>query len=40
MDFYVVLKRPGKRVADKKIKKGKIGNSHKLTKEEAMKWFE
>lgn len=30
MDFYVVLKRPGKRVAEKKIKSGKIGNSHKI----------
>lgn len=40
MDFYVVLKRPGKRVSQKKIKKGKIGNSHKIGKEDAMKWFE
>ena len=30
MDFYVVLKRPGKRNAQKKIKSGKVGNSHKI----------
>ena len=39
MDFYVVLKRAGKRVAEKKIKGGKIGNSHKISKEDAQNWF-
>jgi len=39
MDFYVVLTRPGKRVALKKHKKGKIGYQHKVTPEDAKKWF-
>lgn len=39
MDFYVVLKRPGFRVSQKKTKRGKVGNGHKVTKEEAMDWF-
>jgi len=40
MDFFVVLARPGFRVSKKKRRPGKIGNSHKITKEEAVKWFE
>ena len=40
MDFYVVLGRPGSRVAYRKRKKGRIGNKHKVSKEEAMKWFQ
>ncbi|KCZ79081.1 hypothetical protein H312_03536 [Anncaliia algerae PRA339] len=39
MDFYVVLDRPGTRVAKRKIKKAKVGKQHRVTKEEAMKWF-
>ena len=40
MDFYVVLNRPGNRVAYRKQKKGRVGFSHKVTKDEAMKWFQ
>ena len=40
MDFYVVLGRPGNRVAYRKRKKGSIGFGHKVTKDEAMKWFQ
>ena len=40
MDFYIVLNRPGNRVAYRKRKKGRIGFSHRVTKEEAMKWFQ
>lgn len=40
MDFYVVLSRPGNRVAYRKQKKGRVGFSHRVTKEEAMKWFQ
>ena len=40
MDFYVVLKRAGARVATRKIKRNKIGNFQKITKEEAQRWFE
>ena len=40
MDFYVVLARPGYRVAYRKRRKSRIGNKHRVTKEEAMKWFQ
>lgn len=40
MDFYIVLSRPGNRVAYRKQKKGRVGFSHRVTKEEAMKWFQ
>jgi large subunit ribosomal protein L11e len=39
MDIYVVLCRPGFRVAKKKSKRARIGLHHKITKEEAKKWF-
>mmetsp|Transcript_69727 Transcript_69727/g.145390 ORF Transcript_69727/g.145390 Transcript_69727/m.145390 type:complete len:185 (+) Transcript_69727:43-597(+) len=38
-DFYVVLKRPGARVAQKKRKRGRVGKTHIVTKEEAKQWF-
>lgn len=40
MDFYVVLGRPGYRVAYRRRKSGRIGNKQKVSKEEAMKWFQ
>ena len=40
MDFYIVLTRPGYRVAYRKRKQGKVGAQHRVTKEEAMKWFQ
>merc|ERR1712014_425875 len=40
MDFYVVLGRPGFNVPHRRHKKGVIGPKHKVTKEEAMKWFQ
>ena len=39
MDFYVVLSRPGLRVKSRKCKRGVIGRSHRVNKEDAMKWF-
>jgi len=39
MDLYVVLCRPGFRVAQKKAKRGRIGLKHKITKADAQKWF-
>ncbi len=39
MDFYVVMGRAGERVTIKKHKKGKIGFSHKVTKDETVAWF-
>ena len=40
MDFYVVLGRPGYRVAYRKRRKSRIGFKHRVTREEAMKWFQ
>ncbi len=40
MDFYVVLNRPGYRVAKRKAKCAKIGYQHKVTKADAVKWFQ
>lgn len=40
MDFYVVLGRPGLRVARRKRKSGRVGSKHRVSKEEAMKWFQ
>jgi len=39
MDFYVVLGRAGKRVAQRKRRTGRIGNFQKVTREEATNWF-
>jgi large subunit ribosomal protein L11e len=39
MDIYVVLSRPGFRVAKRKHARNKIGLHHKITKEDAKKWF-
>jgi large subunit ribosomal protein L11e len=38
MDFYVVLKRAGFNVPKKKAKRGRLGPSHAVTKEDAMEW--
>ena len=39
MDFFIVLIRPGYRVARRKAKPGKIGIKHKVTKDDAINWF-
>ena len=39
MDFYVVLARPGKRVARRKARRGVFGNFQKISKEESKQWF-
>lgn len=39
MDIYVVLGRAGFRVSKKKIKRSSIGLHHKITRDEAKKWF-
>ncbi len=39
MDFYTVLQRRGKRVAQRKSRKSRLGNFQKVSKEEAQKWF-
>merc|ERR1711861_8568 len=40
MDFYVCLKRAGYRVPRRKARPGKIGKPHRVTKADAIKWFE
>lgn len=39
MDFYVVLARPGKRVAKRRRCRARIGPSQRLDKEDGIKWF-
>merc|ERR1712097_133448 len=39
MDFYVVLKRAGYRVSKVKRKGSRLGNSQKISKDEAREWF-
>ncbi|CAD6198336.1 unnamed protein product [Caenorhabditis auriculariae] len=40
MDFYVVLGRCGGRVAKKRRAPGRIGISHRVKRDEAVKWFQ
>jgi large subunit ribosomal protein L11e len=40
MDFYVVLERPGGRVARRKRARGRVGLHHKVSKDEAVKWYQ
>jgi len=40
MDFYVVLSRPGTRVSKRRRAPSKIGFCHRITKDDAMKWFQ
>jgi len=39
MDFFVVLARPGFRVAHKKRGRSRVGVSQRISKEQAQKWF-
>lgn len=40
MDFYVVLTRPGARVARRRRAPAKVGLKQHISKDEAIKWFE
>nr|DAD45667.1 TPA_asm: hypothetical protein HUJ06_003897 [Nelumbo nucifera] len=40
MDFYVVLERSGYRVACRRRYKSRVGIQHRVTKGDAMKWFQ
>eukprot|EP00803_Ostreobium_quekettii_P005431 evm.model.scf_593.5 EVM.evm.TU.scf_593.5 scf_593:33377-36896(+) len=40
MDFYVVLERPGYRVARRRRAMSRVGAGHRVTKEDAIKWFQ
>ena len=39
MDFYVVMGRPGARVARRKQKTARVGFQHRIRKEDTMGWF-
>ena len=40
MDFYVNLERPGYRVARRRSRHSRVGVQHRLTREDAIKWFQ
>merc|ERR1711997_860989 len=40
MDFFVVLERPGQRIARRRRCQSRIGAPHRLNKEDAQKWFQ
>jgi large subunit ribosomal protein L11e len=40
MDFFVNLIRPGARVSRRKLRTSRMGSNHKISKEDAMKWFQ
>lgn len=39
MDFFVHLARPGRRVAMRRARRTRVGSSHRLRKDDAMRWF-
>jgi large subunit ribosomal protein L11e len=39
MDFYVVLARPGFRVARRKHCTARVGRTHRITKSDSQAWF-
>lgn len=39
MDFYVIMGRPGMRVARRKQKVGRVGAPHKVRPEQTVSWF-
>ena len=40
MDFYVVLDRAGYRVAKRRQQLAKVGVQHRVTKSDAIRWFQ
>ena len=40
MDFFVVLQRPGTRVAKRRKQKSVVGNKQRASKTDAVKWFQ
>lgn len=39
MDFFVVMGRPGQRVTRRRRAVGRVGKSHKCTKEDSIQWY-
>merc|ERR1711916_166151 len=40
VDFYIVLGRPGYRVSRRRRSQNRVGPTHRVTRDEAMGWFE
>lgn len=40
LNFFVHLARPGGRVARRRAQQGRVGTTHRVGKEDAMKWFQ
>ncbi|HJM40975.1 MAG TPA: 50S ribosomal protein L5 [Candidatus Thalassarchaeaceae archaeon] len=40
MDVNVVLERPGHRVSRRRRRKGRVGISHRVSREESLEWFQ
>jgi len=40
MDFYIVLGRAGRRVSLRKRKQSRVGTAQRLSRDDAIKWFE
>jgi large subunit ribosomal protein L11e len=40
MDLYVQLNRPGYRICKRRAKSGRIGRPHRVTKQDAINWFQ
>merc|ERR1719198_2712991 len=40
MDFFIVLTRKGKRVCRRKARPGRLGMRQRITKQDAMNWFQ
>ena len=40
MDFYVCLERPGFRGARRKARQARVGVKHRITKDQAVQWFQ
>ena len=40
MDFYIVLCRKGYRVSRRKLRVGRVGKAHKITKALSIAWFQ
>jgi large subunit ribosomal protein L11e len=40
MDLYVQLTRPGYRISKRRAQSGRIGRSHRVTKQDAIDWFQ
>lgn len=39
LDFFVVLARPGKRITKRKARRSRMGYSHRVSREDSIKWF-